>query len=687
MLRTANDPRHTGAASFVLRRSRHAGGGLARIASHIPRGAYAERQEPPAGRCERLCLQAAGVVTRQVRLRRLRLRRLVQEVAAYRQTMEALEPLAFRTLADDLRLRLRREGLRREVVACTFALVRAVAARTLGMPHFDVQIMGGWALLHGMVAEMQTGEGKTITATLPACTMALAGVPVHIITVNDYLAQRDAEQMAPIYQALGLTVGVIVHGMTPAARRAAYACDVTYCTNKEVAFDYLKDRLVLGRKQSRLHLQLERLSGGPARLQQLVLRGLYYAIVDEADSVLVDEARTPLIISGGGDTVPEQRMYQTVLELAAQFAEGRDFVCEERERTVRLTAAGQERLAALTQGYGGVWAGRRRRETLLCQALTALHLMRRDTHYLVKDGKVQIIDEFTGRTMEDRTWEHGLHQLVEAKEGCALTGLHEPLARISYQRFFRRYLHLAGMTGTAREVHGELWSVYRLAVVTIPTNRLLRRRHQGIHVYATAAAKWQAVVARLVHVHASGRPVLVGTRSVAASEHLSQLLSAAGLDHQVLNARQDRAEADLIAHAGEPGRIMVATNMAGRGTDIRLAPGVAESGGLHVIATEGHEARRIDRQLFGRCGRQGDPGSHELFVSLEDEILTLYAGRLGRWLGSLAAWRFPGAAWLGAHVLRRAQRRAERRHARIRRDLLAMDEHLETALAFSGRLE
>jgi preprotein translocase subunit SecA len=363
-------------------------------------------------------------------------------------------------------------------------------------------------------------------------------------------------------------------------------------------------------------------------------------------------------------------------------------VCEDRERTVHLTEDGQERLAVLTQGYGGLWAGRRRREAFIAQALTALHLMQRDTHYLVKDGTVQIIDEFTGRTMSDRAWEHGLHQLVEVKEGCALTGVYEPLARISYQRFFRRYLRLAGMTGTAHEVRGELWSVYRLPVVTIPMHRPPQRRHLGTRVYTTTAAKWAAVVMHVKRVHEGGRPVLVGTRSVGASEQLSRLLTAAGLSHQVLNARQDRAEADIIAHAGEPESIVVATNMAGRGTDIRLAPRVAERGGLHVLATEGHEARRIDRQLFGRCGRQGDPGSHELLVSLEDEIITVYASRLWQWLGRVAEYSFPYAhRVVGTFVLRQAQRRAERLHARRRRDLLTMDEHLETALAFSGRLE
>jgi preprotein translocase subunit SecA len=475
--------------------------------------------------------------------------------------------------------------------------------------------------------------------------------------------------------------------MTLEARQAAYACDVTYCTNKEMAFDYLKDRLMLGRHQSRLQLQLERLSGAPARLQRLMLRGLCYAIVDEADSVLIDEARTPLIIAGGDAQVPAQCAYHDALTLAGQLTAGRDFMCDERERTVRLTASGQERLTVLTAGYSGFWSGQRRREAFISQALTALHLMQRDTHYLVKDGTVQIIDEFTGRIMSDRAWEHGLHQLIETKEGCVLTGVHAPLARISYQRLFRRYLRLAGMTGTAQEVRGELWSVYRLPVVTLPPHRAPQRRHLGTRVYATTDAKQAAVVAHVEQVHARGQPVLVGTRSVGASEQLSRLLTAAGLAHQVLNARQDRDEADIVARAGEPGRITVATNMAGRGTDIRLAPGVAARGGLHVLATEGHEARRIDRQLFGRCGRQGDPGSQALLVSLEDEIMTVYAGRLWRWLGSAVVRALPWAHRIAACVLRRAQWRAERQHARLRRDLLTMDEHLETALAFAGRHE
>jgi preprotein translocase subunit SecA len=565
--------------------------------------------------------------------------------------------------------------------------VRAVAAHRLGMAHFDVQLMGGWVLLHGMVAEMQTGEGKTLTATLPACTVALAGFPVHIVTVNDYLAQRDAELMGPVYQALGLTVGVIVQGMDPEARRAAYACDVTYCTNKELAFDYLKDRLTLGRRTSQVQLRVERLAERATPGRALLLRGLAYAIVDEADSVLVDEARTPLLISGGGQDAAIKDLYATALALASQLTPGQDFVLEGQERAVRLTAAGQDRLTALAHDTGGIWRGQRRREAFVLQALTALHVMRRDTHYLVQDGTVQIIDEFTGRIMPDRSWEHGLHQLMEAKEGCALTELHEPLARISYQRFFRRYLRLAGMTGTAREVRGELWSVYGLPVVTIPTNRPLQRSAAGTRVYPTAAAKWEAVVARMRHLHQQARPVLVGTRSVAASEHLSQLLHAVDLPHQVLNARQDRAEAQIVARAGAPGCITVATNMAGRGTDIHLGPGVAAHGGLHVIATEGHEARRIDRQLFGRCGRQGDPGSYELLAAWEDELITLHAGGLWRRLGGWCLRRALVPSWVGPVLVRHAQRRAERLHARLRRDMLRMDEQLATALAFSGQLE
>jgi preprotein translocase subunit SecA len=651
---------------------------MSSVALPIPRGAYAEREEPHEGWLDRAGRRLVSEAVRRWRGRPGRWEAIAGRVERAGRPLAEVSDRRLREVAAELRASLRAEGLREDLVARAFALVREAAARTIGERPYDVQVIGGRVLLAGMVAEMETGEGKTLTATLPACAAALAGIPVHVITVNDYLASRDAAWMGPIYRALGLSVGVIVHGLDPQARRAAYACDVTYGTNKEVAFDYLKDRIALRDQPSRLRLQLERLRGDGARTRRLLLRGLHFAIVDEADSVLVDEARTPLIISGGGEGASEERMYETALALARRLELGRHVVIEGAQRTIRYTAAGEAHLAEMARPLGGLWQARHRREELVRQALTALHLFERDRHYIVQDGKVAIVDEFTGRLMPDRSWEHGLHQLIEAKEAVPLTNPHDALARISYQRFFRRYLRLAGMTGTAREVAGELWAVYELAVVSIRPNRPLRRRALPDRIYRTAGARWEAVADRIAEVHRAGRPVLVGTRSVAASEHLSAILAARNLDHQVLNARQDREEAAIIARAGQPGQITVATNMAGRGTDIRLGPGVAERGGLHVIATERHEAGRIDRQLFGRCGRQGDPGSHEAIISLEDELLVIYGGRLGRWLGRLG---------LGRLAVRRAQRTAERLHARMRRDLLKADEQLDTALAFSGRRE
>ncbi|MDX1514556.1 MAG: prepilin peptidase, partial [Gammaproteobacteria bacterium] len=459
----------------------------------------------------------------------------------------------------------------------------------------------------------------------------LAGIPVHIVTVNDFLVMRDAAWMGPLYKALGLTVGTITEGMSMDDRRQAYGCDITYCTNKQLVFDYLKDRLMLGQESRRLHLQVESLHAEYPRVHRLLLRGLCYVIVDEADSVLVDEARTPLIISDVADTSQEEQIYSEAIAMARQLESGQDFSIRPRTREVDLTERGKSRAAALAEKHGGVWIGTRRREELIRRALTAIYLFHADKHYLVRGGTVQIVDEYTGRVMPDRSWERGLHQMIEAKEGCHISGQQETLARISYQRFFRRYLRLAGMTGTAREVARELWSVYRLPVVTIPTNRPIRRQRLPDQVYVTADAKWTAIVRLVREMTRKGRPVLVGTRSVAASEHLSELLTAAGLPHQVLNARQDQEEAEIIAGAGEHGRITVATNLAGRGTDIRLAPGVAQLGGLFVLATERHDARRIDRQLFGRGGRQGDPGSFQIIVSLEDELVKeFYGERLGR---------------------------------------------------------
>jgi preprotein translocase subunit SecA len=640
--------------------------------------AYPERIEPPLSWLDRTGSSIAAPFFRWRKVHRSLRGAFAKEVTSYASWAAGLDGHQIRLAAADLGLQMRQQGFVDSLVTKCFALTREVASRTIGQRHFDVQMVGGRVLLHGLIAEMETGEGKTLTATLPAVAASLAGIPVHIITVNDYLAKRDAEWMGPIYDALGLSVGVIIHGLDADTRRKAYAADVTYCTNKEIAFDYLRDRIVLGREAGRLHLEVERVYKDRPRIKQLLLRGLFFGIVDEADSVLVDEARTPLIISGAntGDSV-ERQTYQTALRLASQMVESRDFAIEGPERAIRIQPSGEKWLEQEATALGGVWRRPHWREDLVRQALSALHLFIAEKQYLVADGKVQIIDEYTGRVMPDRSWEHGLHQMIEVKEGVTITRRVDPLARISYQRFFRRYLWLAGMTGTAREVSRELWSVYGLATNRIPTNRPTKRQRWPSQIHPTEDQKWEAVLARIVEIHALGRPILVGTRSVKASEHLSELLTRKGLSHQLLNARQDKEEASIVARAGERGRITIATNMAGRGTDIRLQEGMAELGGLHVIATELHEASRIDRQLFGRCGRQGNPGTCEAIVSRQDELAQVYSSRI---------WKAVGRR-MRALDLKMAQRAAERMHLRMRRDLLRADEQLDSTLAFSGRSE
>jgi preprotein translocase subunit SecA len=614
-------------------------------------------------------------------------RKFLNDVNAAGEPLRTLPGRALNRKALELRQQLMRRGLIDELVVPTFALVREVATRALKMRHYDSQLLGGWVMLNGMLAEMETGEGKTLTATLPACTAAMAGIPVHVITVNDYLAQRDAELMAPLYKLLGLTVGVITEDVTdPAARRMAYGCDVTYCTNKQLAFDYLRDRVTMGHRRSGLRRAVDSLQAGTGG--GLLLRGLCFAIVDEADSVLVDEARTPLILSRQVAGPCDAETYRQALELAARLTPGDDYVVRERERAVVITDRGQARLAELAAEMPGVWSRARRRESLVEQALSAQHLYVRDQHYLVRDGKVLIIDENTGRVMADRSWEMGLHQMVEAKEDCEVTPARESLAKITYQRFFRRYLRLGAMSGTAAEVGTELWSVYGLRVVKVPSHKPMQRQATGTRLHLTAEQKWRAVVERAKTLHWQQRPVLIGTRSVAASEQLSALLNEAGLDHRVLNARNDAEEADIVARAGQAGRITVATNMAGRGTDIRLGAGIPELGGLHVIATERNEARRIDRQLFGRCGRQGDPGSFEAILSLEDEILALYApAPIKRVLRGMLRRESRLGQRLGAGAMRIAQRTLERRYARMRRELIKLDQRLGDVLAFTGPME
>ena len=609
----------------------------------------------------------------------------LQAVGHFGQGLGALDEAGLDRWIRDARRRVWREHLTRENVARAFATVREVASRELGMRPYDEQLIGGWILLEGMAAEMATGEGKTLTATLPACAAALAGIPVHVVTVNEYLVERDARLMAPVYRRFGLSVGAVTAAMTAPQRRAAYAADVTYCTNKQLVFDYLRDRLVLGGRCDDLRLRLDGLCGERRRRDELLLRGLYFAIVDEADSVFVDEARTPLILAGGAADPEAAEHYRRALWLAGQLAPGTDFAIEPHARRAALSARGAKRLGEIAAPLGGLWAGERRREMFVRQALAARELYRRDRDYLVRDGRIEIIDEHTGRTMPDRSWEQGLHQMLEAKEGLAPTARHETLARISYQRFFQRYLRLAGMSGTLKEVRGELRNVYGLGVVTVPRHRPGRLRRSAARCFRRGADKWQAIARSVSAGRAAGRPVLVGTRTLADSERLSALLDGAGVPHQVLNARQDAEEAAVVARAGEPGQVTVATNMAGRGTDIALAPGVAERGGLHVIVCEPNDARRIDRQLIGRCARQGDPGSYELFVSLEDELFS------GRFRGALARLSRRGPAevrpWFGRALTRVAQGLIEYRHRLTRRALLRVDETRDEFMGFAGRAE
>ena len=590
------------------------------------------------------------------------------------------------------RAELRRLGFAPPAVARCFALVREAATRVLGKRHYDSQLQAGAWLLRGLLVEMATGEGKTFAATLPACAAALAGLPVHVITVNDYLAARDAETMAPLYRFFGLRCTAVVHGMSRPERRAAYASDIAYCSNKELAFDYLRDRAALGDRASPLHLAVEGLRDASARDADAatVLRGLSFAIIDEADSVFIDEARTPLILSATVDDSAVREPTALALEIAGRLVEGVHFGVERSQQRVRLTDAGRDAIDTLDAAEAvPAWDSPRERDESVQRALSAMHLYARDRQYVVMDGKVQIVDESTGRVMPDRSWERGLHQMIEAKEGVALTGRRETLARITYQRLFRRYLRIGGMTGTATEVASEIGRTYGLSVVRAPLHRPSQRRVAGVRALPDAAIKWQAVAQSAQRAAlGQGRPVLIGTRTVAASEAVSAVLQSHGIAHVVLNAKQDSEEACIVAEAGAPGRVTVATNMAGRGTDIALAPGVAEAGGLHVILTEYHDSRRIDRQLLGRCARQGDPGSCESFVALDDELFQTQAGWLTRRLLAWSAGRPGGLPSWATEVLRRvAQGAAEARHRDMRLQTLRHDRQLAKILSFSGRGE
>ncbi len=650
-----------------------------RAGIELAHGVYPERPDRKENALDSWTRNAGGGLWHRLRPFKARLAELASAAGVLADLVAAL---------DDDAIRREMRGVARAALdnpthaARAFALVREASRRSLGLTPFAVQLMGAAALFAGKLSEMQTGEGKTLTAALAACIAGVAGLPVHVVTVNDYLAERDADEMRPLFAFFGLSVGVIVTGLSLEARAQAYACHVTYCTNKELVFDYLKDRVTAGGRASRAQIRI-RAHLGDQKKTGLLLRGLHFAIVDEADSILIDEARTPLILAEKGDSAGDPNVYVEALELARGLQADTDFELLIARRELHLTHAGKATLAERCAGLGAAWTASHAREHLVAQALRALYLFQRDQQYLVADDKVHIVDEYTGRILPGRTWEQGLHQLIESKEGCPLSEQNRTLARITYQRFFRRYLRLAGMTGTAHEVRAEIWAVYGLETVAIPTNRPCVRAYLPTRCCLGEADKWRRVALEALRVLASGRPVLIGSRSVEASEHLAAALVAAGIAHRVLNARQDADEAQVVAEAGQPGVVTVATNMAGRGTDIHLGPMVAEKGGLHVILTEYHDSSRIDRQLFGRCARQGDPGSAVAIVALDDALLREQGGLLHRILLRFSPPSGPAPFWV-ERLRRHAQRKAETANARTRRDTLKQDRNLDTMLAFAG---
>jgi preprotein translocase subunit SecA len=645
-------------------------------------------QDPPAAKIpqglDEAWHRAARISGSLVRRQRRFLRRAEQIVSMEKQ----FSHLSDRRLKDVIsrlaeRFRLGRDAP--EDVNRAFALVREAADRTIGLRPYPVQVAGALAIAEGWVAEMATGEGKTLVATLPAVLAGWRGRGCHLVTANEYLAKRDAGWMEPVYRFCKMTVGHIENGMTPAERKRAYDAHITYGTSQEMAADFLRDRLTLGRFQglsSALLAKMAGLAGAP--IDRLVQRGLECAIVDEADSVLIDEAVTPLIIAGEGPNPEQVEAYQQAATLAGKLSPESDFRVDRRRRDIHLTGSGTRRLDDLADPIGGLWASFRRREELVVQALTAREFFLRDKHYVVDHSGIVIVDEFTGRPMADRTWRHGLHQAIEAKEEVPIHLPKETFARISFQRFFRLYRKISGMTGTAAETRNELWQIYQLPVAAIPPRRPCRRKVLPDRTFPGTAEKWEAIVEEIRSVHRTGRPILIGTRSVGASEHLSSLLTAEHLAHEVLNATRLAQEAKIIAGAGQKSRITVATNMAGRGTDIRLGRGVGELGGLHVVATERHEARRIDRQLFGRCARQGDPGSARAFVSLEDELLQRQGSKVLQSLVRRVRSRMVFSA-LSGNLIRRAQRRAEHAAFRQRKEVLRTDHWLDEHLGFAGK--
>ncbi|HEX3599693.1 MAG TPA: preprotein translocase subunit SecA [Lacipirellulaceae bacterium] len=601
--------------------------------------------------------------------------RYIPQIAALEEPLKAQPDFDLKKTSLSLRYRARSgEPLDRLLVEA-FALVREAGRRRLNMRHFDVQLLGGAAVHHNSIVEMQTGEGKTLTATLPLYLAALEGKGAHLATVNDYLAQRDADWMRPIYEALGMKVGCIQSQMQQADRAKQYACDITYGTANEMGFDFLRDRLLKRRIAEGQRDLFGAMLGKAGSGSEMPVQGdLHFMLVDEADSILIDEARTPLIISAlpGEDEKLEAEAYHWAAQNAGEFTEDDHFDYDHKEKTVELTLPGRRKVRELKKPEA---MDRMPLSTIYEHIERAIKVAREmilDRQYVVREGEIVIVDEFTGRLGEGRKWRAGIHQAVEAKENVEITFATNQAARITVQDYFLRYNRLAGMTGTASTSAGELHKIYSCRVRPVPTNRPPIREKLSTLVFGTAEDKWKAIIDDIVEQHALGRPVLVGTRSIDKSELLSHLLTAHRIEHSVLNARHVAQEAEIVSNAGQRGKVTVATNMAGRGTDVRLGEGMAEIGGLHVICSELHEAQRIDRQLIGRCGRQGDPGTYRQFLALDDEILeTAFGPRKAEKLkqrGIALAGNGPISGFEA--LIYKAQRKVERRHFRDRKVLL-----------------
>lgn len=611
--------------------------------------------------------------------------RTARTALALGPTFAELDDAALDAQTEALRCALARRATRAGAQTAALALVREIARRELGMAHHLEQLMGGAAMLEGALIEMRTGEGKTLVALLPACVMALQGVAVHVVTANDYLAARDEETMRPVFARMGVVSACVQAGQDREARKAIYKADVVYGSNKELAFDYLRDRQVLRGTSSR-----------NAPVQQLFARNtphplmverMGFCIIDEADTVLIDDARTPLILSQQVAYETEAQVYAAAIDIARALRSGHDFRVDHGHRQVLLTPDGEDVVTDATAGWPGIWKSRSHRADIVRQALQALHVLQRDVDYVVKDGKVGLIDEYTGRVMEGRNWSDGLQQLVELKEALAPSPPTATLASTTYQRFFSAYAQICGMSGTLSGLGAELASTYGPVVIRVPPHRPVRRRHLGTFVHVGQAEKVMAIATRAATLAATGQPVLIGCRSVVASSAISAALETIGAPHQVLNALQDKAEATVVAQAGTAGRITVATNMAGRGTDIQPDQTALEAGGLHVIVSELHDSRRIDRQLEGRAARQGQPGSTETHLAMDDDL----APGLLRRLSIRASVRKRIATAPGRHAIKAilylSQRLTEAHHARLRRRLNRQDQLADRLLGFAGGRE